>query len=81
MFQAEGEFNAIFCNEMSRVLVPDIPLPLATSQGSSSLMGLHDYPDFEELLANVFLASDGCPKARIPRPTGCASVPSVLRSH
>lgn len=49
VFQAEGEFNAIFCNEMSSVLVPGMPLPLATSQGSSSQMGLHDFPDFEEL--------------------------------
>lgn len=49
VFQAEGEFNAIFCNEMSSVLVPGMPLLLATSQGSSSQMGLHDFPDFEEL--------------------------------
>ena len=49
VFEAEGKFNAIFCNEMSSVLMPGMLDPLATSQDYSSQMGLHDYPDFEEL--------------------------------
>lgn len=49
VFQAEGEFNAIFCNESSSVLVPGMFHPLAASQAYSSQMGLHDYPDFEDL--------------------------------
>ncbi|MGC6532853.1 MAG: hypothetical protein ACON34_07595 [Flavobacteriales bacterium] len=49
VFEAEGEFNAIFCNEISSVLVPGMFHPLAASQGYSSQMGLRDYPDFEEL--------------------------------